>query len=307
LLPENATSRYYDALNFGIGYRGPIYSIQIRYERVAPEYQTLGAYYFTNDIRNITLVPSVKALKGLLSINGNIGIQKNNLDESRTTTTARLVTAVNAAYTPTPQWSTTLAYSNFSSYTNIRQRTDPFATQLLDTLNFYQVSQTLNGGVVHSLGSTQAPQSIMMNVSYQRASNNANAEIDSQSDFITGNIAYTYTVARRTTLATSLNGYHSAAVGTKTLYFGPAVSVNHNTESGIRTSLSAGYNTAKGKQSPPSVINSRLNCAYTPKKEKGGAQKHTFSLGLNFLQRLKAAATRSHSELTILGNYAYSF
>ena len=42
LLPQNATSRYFDALTASVGYQARNYGLQLRYERVAPEYQTLG-------------------------------------------------------------------------------------------------------------------------------------------------------------------------------------------------------------------------------------------------------------------------
>lgn len=120
LLPENSTNRYFDAINSSVGYNGNWYSIQLRYERVAPEYQTLGAYYFNNDLQNITIIPSLRALKNTLQLTGNAGFQRNNLDKARTSTTKRFVGAVNANYLPNQKWNLTLGFSNFSSFTNIK-------------------------------------------------------------------------------------------------------------------------------------------------------------------------------------------
>ncbi|HEY8934787.1 MAG TPA: hypothetical protein VIM65_06180, partial [Cyclobacteriaceae bacterium] len=126
LLPENATSRYYDALNASVGYQGNWYTLQFRYERTAPEYQTLGAYYFNNDMRNITVMPSLRLFKNRLNLNANVGFQENNLDKTRTSTTKRTVGAFNATYVPNEKWNFAANYSNFSSYTNVRPQIDPY-------------------------------------------------------------------------------------------------------------------------------------------------------------------------------------
>src|SRR5690606_2943659 len=144
MLPENSTSRYYDALNASLGYQGNWFSVQVKYERIAPEYQTLGAYFFNNDLRNITVAPSVRLFDNTLNLTANIGIQQNNLDDTRASTTERKVGSLSANYAPNERWNFVMDYSNFTSYTNIKPQPDPFFQNPLDTLNFFQVSQTLN-------------------------------------------------------------------------------------------------------------------------------------------------------------------
>jgi hypothetical protein len=313
LLPENATNRYYDALNASLSYQASWYSIQLKYERIAPEYQTLGAYYFNNDMRNITIGPTVRLFKNTLSVNGNIGFQENNLDESRESTTKRAVGSVTANYLPNEFWNFVVNYSNFSSFTNIRPQQDPFFRNTLDTLNFYQVSETTSGTIVRNLGSQQKPQSIMLNLSYQKANDNASYEGGSQkSDFISANASYSYSIVpSNTTFAIAGNFYTNNAAGIKTTYWGPTLSITRSFyEKTLRASLASSYNETGGSNIEVSpVLNNRLNFTYAPKpKEAGGNSPHNFSLGLNVLNRLKNIGEQpAYMEVTGTFNYTYTF
>lgn len=96
LLPANATTRYFDAFKGCIGYQGSWYGLQVNYERIAPEYQTLGAYYFNNDMENLTLAPTLRLLRNTFTLTANTGVKRNNLDKSRNATTKRFVGSLNA-------------------------------------------------------------------------------------------------------------------------------------------------------------------------------------------------------------------
>jgi hypothetical protein len=311
LLPENSTSRYFDALNASIGYQANFYTLQVRYERIAPEYQTLGAYFFNNDMRNITLVPSVKLLNGKLNIAANVGFQKNNLDDARGSTTERTVGSVNVNYTPTQQWGFAANYSNFSSYTNTRPRSDPFFQNNLDTLNFYQVSQTMTGSVIRTFGSKDQPQSLMVSGSYQKASEEASYEGgDNVSDFINMNASYSLSwMPSATTLAFSANAYTTNAAGTKSTFWGPTLSLTRSfLQKALRATFASTYNQSSGEAKSSPILNNRLSFGYTPKPKESKNQLHNFSLALNVLNRLKDTPQQAaFTEVTGTLNYGYTF
>lgn len=312
LLPANATSRYYDALNASVGYQGNWYTLQFRYERIAPEYQTLGAYYFNNDMRNITMVPSVRLFKNRLNLNANVGFQENNLDKTRTSTTKRTVGAFNATYIPNEKWNFAANYSNFSSYTNVRPQVDPFFRNTLDTLNFYQVSRTTTGTVMRNLGGQENPQSIMLTGSYQKASDVAQYEGGSQqSDFLTMNIAYSYSlVPSNLTLALAGNVYTNNAAGVKSTYWGPTVSATKSfMDKTLRGSLASSYNeTSDDNIQASPVLNTRLSFSFTPQVREGSNISHSFSLGTNVLNRLQSTDQQAaYTEVTGTFNYTFTF
>jgi hypothetical protein len=312
LLPENSTSRYYDALNASIGYQGNWYSLQIKYERVAPEYQTLGAYFFNNDMRNITLIPTVRLFKNSLTLSGNAGFQRNNLDDTKASTTKRFVGSVNANYLPNEKWNFTASYSNFSSYTNMKPQVDPNFQNNLDTLNFYQISETMMGTIMRNLGKKENPQTIMLNLSYQKASDQSSYEGGGQtSDFISTNVSYTYSfVPSSTTIAVSANVYSNNAAGISSTFYGPTASITKAfLEKTIRGSFATSYNKTSGDniQSSP-VLNNRISVSYSPKAKGDGASNHNFSLGINVLSRLESTEQQaSFTEFTGTLNYTYTF
>jgi hypothetical protein len=314
LLPENSTSRYYDALQANVGYQGNLYSLQLKYERIAPEYQTLGAYYFNNDLRNLTIAPSLRLFENKLNLVANVGLQRNNLDNEKTSTTERTVGSVNANYVPNEFWNFAANYSNFTSFTNVKPQPDPFFQNTpLDTLNFYQLSQTMSGNVMRNLGTKDKPQSIMLNVSYQKAGDKAlyaggNRQ---QSEFINLNVAYSYAIVpANASLSIAGNIYKNTASGIETTYWGPTVSITKALYAKrLRASLSSSYNETSGTVKTSPVLNDRLSLNYSPKpKEAGGMSRHSLALGINYSNRLKNTEQQSkYSELTGTFNYTYAF
>lgn len=313
LLPENATSRYFDALNGSVGYQGDWYTIQIKYERIAPEYQSLGAYYFNNDMRNITIAPSCRLFKNKMNLAANVGVQQNNLDHVKASTTKRTVGSFNVNYVPSERWNLAGNYSNFSTFTNIKPQPDPFFQNKLDTLNYYQLSQTMSGTAMRNLGSQQKPQSIMLNVSYLKANDQASYKgSGQQSDFISMNASYSYSIVpTNTTFAISANVYTNNAAGIKSNYWGPTLSLTKAFfEKTLRASLASSYNETSGNniQSSP-ILNNRLGFNYSPKAgESASRSQHALSLNLNVLNRLKGTEQQpSFTEFTATANYTYSF
>lgn len=314
LLPENSTNRYFDALNASVGYNGNWYSVQLKYERVAPEYQTLGAYFFNNDMRNITIAPTFRLFKNTVNVAANVGFQQNNLDDTRASSTERTVGSVNVNYAPNEFWNFAGTYSNFSSYTNSRPQADPYFQNNLDTLNFYQVSQTMNAAVLRNLGSKERPQSIMLNVSHQQANDEASYEGgDQHSRFISLNAAYSYAIVPSSTaISVAGNIYKNNAGGMETVYWGPTISLTRSFyEKTLRASLASTYNETSGSaeiQVSP-ILNNRLGMNYSPKpKEAGGRSQHNFALGVNVLNKLERIDEQAaYTEVTGTFNYTYSF
>jgi hypothetical protein len=287
--------------------------VQLKYERIAPEYQTLGAYYFNNDMRNITVTTNMRLLQNKMTFGSNIGIQQNNLDRSRTSTTRRTVGALTFQYTPNEKWNASGNYSNFLSYTNIRSQADPFYKNNLDTLNFYQVSRTTSGTITKTLGTKEKPQSIMLTASYQRASNKSAGEEGAQlSDFTSTNASYSYSIpASELTLSIAANVYSNNAAGISTNFFGPSLNTTKSfLKKTLRSSFATSYNKTTGNDIPTSPVwSNQLSFSYVPKKEKeDDSGSSSFSFSLNVLRKLKTIGEQpAFTELTGTFNYVYAF
>lgn len=226
LLPKRPNAKFYDAIKGSFGYNAKKYALQLQYERITPEYQTLGAYFFNNDLINYTIAPTFNLFKGKVNLGGNVGVQLNNLDKTKNSTTKRLVSAMNGSYTPNDKWNYTASYNNFTTFTNIRPQEDPFFQNQLDTLNFYQISNSINGSISHSFGSKNVKKTVNVNLAYQKASDQqpGTQQGIKISNVINGNLAYSQTIAKKSlSISGSANYSLSNAVNNKTVFLAQAL------------------------------------------------------------------------------------
>ncbi len=147
LLKLNSSTTYNKAFRLGFDYKGKGFTSGLEYNRVDPEYRTLGAYYFTNNLENITTKIATQLQKGKISINGSLGLQRDNVDKKRLQTLSRFVGMANIALQPSEKVTLNFSYSNFLSYSNLRSSFE-YLTQItpydaLDTLNFRQINQNI--------------------------------------------------------------------------------------------------------------------------------------------------------------------
>jgi hypothetical protein len=75
----------------GLAWQGKVQRWNLTYEYTDPEYRTLGAYYFNNDMENISVGGNVMALKGKLNLSGQAGLQRDNLDNRKNASMRRRV------------------------------------------------------------------------------------------------------------------------------------------------------------------------------------------------------------------------
>lgn len=305
LMPVNATSRYFDAVNAGAGYNGNKYSIRVRFEQIAPGYRTLGTYMFNSDIRSITIAPMVRAARNRIVLNLNAGFQENNLDHSRLTTSSRMVGAVNATIIPVERWNVVLHYSNFTSYTTSRPRPDPLRLQS-DSLTIYQVNRSASCSF--SRAATTGKSSVMLNVAYQQAMNHMMREGGKSTDVVTVNATYSASNAGAgLTWAVSGNYYITAAAGVETTSWGPTLNVNKTwLNKTIRCTWIGSYNQLSGPTPSQPVLTNRATLSYTPPPGGGKAYgPHQFTAGFNLLKKLKGQSEQAMASVTI--SYQYQF
>lgn len=115
LIPLNGTSEYYIAYSGGLGYKEKNFSLKATYRYVDPEFRSMGAYYFQNDIKNLTVSPTVNALNGRLRLMASIGIQDDNTKKQKQATTRRVIGLTNLSWDINEKLGLDASYTNFSS------------------------------------------------------------------------------------------------------------------------------------------------------------------------------------------------
>ena len=309
LLDENISTNYYNALNASFNYPAGNGTLGVGYERIDPNYKTLGAYFFNNDLENITVNASQTLFENKLNLSVNAGLQQDNLDKAKTSDQQRIVSAVNANYTASERLSMNASYSNFQSFTNIRDQFD-YINQVgdfdnVDTLNYRQIAQNANLGANLIVKKTETKQhSANLNLVYQNSNNLQEGETieGGESKFYNGMAGYTMGYpeqALNVSLAANVS-YNTIAEGDN-MTLGPTLSIGKQFfDKQLRTNFSSSYNTsfANGEQQND-VLNFRLGSSYV------WMEKH--NLNLNFLMLFRNSQLNTGRDLTITFGYSYAF
>ncbi len=312
LYTPRTSSSFYNALKSGINYTADFYTLGVGYERIDPGYKTLGAYFFNNDLENITVNATLATLQGKLNFGANVGSQRNNLADDKISTMRRLVSSFNVGLAPSEKINISASYSNFQSFTNIRSQfvdinqLTPYDN--LDTLNFTQLSQNASLNVNYVLTSSKTKrQFINGNFSVQDAADKQ-GEIaqGSGSQFYLANLAHTINfVPTNFTLSTSFNYNQNKSTMGSTVTMGPTVAISKSLlEKKLRTTLSASWNETRSSGAKLNeVVNIRATGGYSIKK------KHNINLSVIGVKRsvFKEQGTSSFEELTGTLGYAYNF
>ena len=311
---EKLTTSYYDAFNIKFNYAVGTGSIGAGYERIDPDYKTLGAYYFNNDLENITVNASQTIFNGKLGIAVNAGLQRDNLDKTKSNDLKRVVSAVNLNLTASDKTTVTASFSNFQSFTNIRSQFDYIneITQFdnIDTLNFKQQSKNATLSVAHILSNKKDKrQNINLNLSFQevvdiqeQAFTNIENTINNSNLF---NSSASYTLAfpqKALSFSAAVNATLSTTQDINSVAVGPTLVVSKQFfEKQLRTTLSSSYNTNSTdgiKQND--ILNFRFNAGYRL------LEKHQLNLSVLSLFRKNVSSIKSNDFTVTLG-YNYSF
>lgn len=306
----NGSTAYYNAFKAGMNYTYKKSTLGVGYERVDPGYQTLGAYYFNSDLENITVNMSQVFLKDKMNLAVNVGFQRDDLDNSKASGTRRFVGSANIGYNPNKKIQTTLSYSNFQTYMNMRPQFDQInqASQFqnIDTLNYVQISQNANANINWlTKKNEKQTQSLNLNMSFQDASDQQGGVVanGNASQFYNLAAAYSLVLIKQgmgVTLA--YNTSYNTIGKNDFLTMGPTLSVNAKLlKKTLTTSFSTSYNLSNSlgvRQS--SVLNVRANASYVLMK------KHNLNFSLMNQNRNMQAKGKTSDLTTTLG-YGYSF
>lgn len=314
VLNSNSSTTLYTAYKSNLAYSGKRYTVGIGYERISPEYKTLGAYYFANDFENVTINVSTKLFKDKLSLSTTTGIQHDDLKKDKQSATSRFVGSLNMAYQFNKKLNINTTYSSFQSFVNIRSSFNqvnaltPYDN--LDTLNYTQISQNISVNANYILSQSKE-QSRVLNTNFSlmtSADKQGGITQNSGGDFYNLNASYSISyIPKNVSINYSLNLSTSEGGSMQSTTIGPTVGVNKSffdkkLRSGISTSWNGSFDS--GKQNS-SVFNFRVNNSYVVKK------KHNLNLSMVALSRKNknrsSAARKNFNDLTTTLGYNYTF
>ncbi|HEY9006695.1 MAG TPA: hypothetical protein VIM75_11205 [Ohtaekwangia sp.] len=310
LYTPRLSSSYYKAFKTSLNYQQDAYSFGVGYERIDPQYRTLGAYYFNNDLESITANGAASLWQGKMNVAVSAGTQRDNLDRSKVSTMRRMVGSLNVNYVPSQKLNVSASYSNFQTYTNIRSQfvninqLTPYDN--LDTLNYTQISQSITATTTYALSNTkERRQSLNLNVNVQDAADKqGQVTQNSGSKFYNVNAGYMYNVVPQNltiSVAFNANINDNPAVTTRTL--GPTATISKLFfDRKLRASVSSSYNnTYTNSERVSTILNGRINGSYTIQK------KHNLNLSMVAVNRKSTSETSAKSFTEFTGTLGYSY
>jgi len=311
MLGKKGNDRFVDAINAEFGYQDKLWGLSMCYERVSPYYQTLGGYYFTDDKEDYSLAPYVHLFSGKLNVSGKIGFEFNNLNNIKSNETKRVIGSANVAYNSGKSWNVSAAYSNFSTYTKFKQTAYPYYVDNLDTLNYYQVSQSLSAMGCYNFGDKDRSQGIALTCNYQFANMEAGNVQTSKQNVLSSSLNFNQNfVPQKMGWGSFFSINYADASVMKSLYWGPGVNVNKTSKSdAVNVSASCAFNVNDLNGSRYSaILNSGGNVQWNLKgiDPKFGTHSVTGSVGLtNWLKNQNS--DRKNFEFLATLNYSVSF
>ncbi len=316
LLPLNASTTYSKAIRLGMDYKGKGFTSGVEYNRVDPEYRTLGAYYFNNNLENITAKVATQIKKGKVSINGNVGLQRDNLNKDKLQTLSRFVGMANVALQPSEKTSLNFSYSNFLSYSNLRSSFE-YLTQItpydaLDTLNFRQINQNITAMMNFALpsASEDISKNLAINLIYQNGNDQQGGQDNSVKLYnLSANYGYGIK-SQKLNLAGAMNVSKNEVASFNDLMWGPSLTLSKEFKNNLSSMMGFMYSSsmAQGK-AVNTILSGRLGLSYAIQK------KHNLTLNIIYLDKQSFSDNRrpqgysppSFQELTATLAYAYRF
>lgn len=118
-------------------YKTNKFSTSLKYKRVDPGYQSMGTYYFLNDLEQYLAGISISALKSTLKIRTSIGFQSDNVRKNKASKTSRKIGNLALSFQPSQKFGVNIQYSNFGISQN------PLLTSISDTTLLRNITQSV--------------------------------------------------------------------------------------------------------------------------------------------------------------------
>lgn len=259
----NGTSQLFTALNVGMGYAERYYRLKVNYQRVEPNFRSMGAYYFSNDLEAYTINPTFSLPSGKLRGNVSIGIQRDNIKDQKEATNKRFVGTANMAAQVTERLGLDFNYSNFSN--NQTPKTLSFA----DSMKIVQTTQVFSIMPRYIITMPKLTHMVMVsaNLSGMKDFNGYFGAEGAQRNINTNQYLLSYTVsipAKRVSIFTNVNYTELTHSQMRDTYQGVSLGANYATvnskgQVGLNGSVMQGHAQASGKSL---IINASLNGTY---------------------------------------------
>lgn len=303
---------YHHAFKADLAYSFLGNTIGIGYERISPDYETLGAYYFNNDYENLKVNYSRNFFENKMSIALSGGVQRDDLSRQKQEKNKRFVGSANINFTPSEKFSASVSLSSYQAHRNIKSSFDyinertPYEN--LDTLRFTQLNNSIDMNLNwRLLNNDTQTHNLSANVSYQEAA-------DQQGQYIIpGNLTRFLNLGANYgidftpldfSMTAGVNVSNNYASRKNVLTLGPTLTCTKRLlKQALTTGLTLSMNqTQEEGRNLATIYNARWHASYRFLK------RHGLNASVAYQYRSLSEATLTNSSsLTSQISYSYSF
>lgn len=293
----NISSELLSAIRTSLHYKGKQFTTRLEYRRIDPNYRSMGAYFFNNDIEQVTLAPSLSVFKRKLSLRGSIGVQRDNLRETKKATTVRAISSLSASFNPVPAFGLDMNFSNYSN--NQRPGTLP----LIDSLRQYHTTANFSVSPRLMILKPKYQHLIFLMISRMELNDkNSSTALYTENRAVILNLNYHLNLVDQSlTLMAGL--HHNRLENSSALHRATGVSAgiaktmfDSKLQAGWNNSLIRNHTGQKGW-----TINSSVNTTYLLNKH------HSFRFSLYFIRAYYEDETLTPSFNEIKGDFGYVY
>ena len=310
---KTATENF-NAYKVGLDYKIQKTTLGTSFERVDPNYQTLGAYFFANDLQNIMVNVARPFFSDKLMLQMNVGIQKDNLDNKKVSTTNRLVGALNLSARFSEKLISNLSLTNQTTTTNANP--DQFAQinqvnpelNNVEQINYRQLSRSANINTNYNFEATKSnKKSLVFNYAFNQVANEQGGiiRVGQLSSFHNFSTNYSHLlIASKWAFNSSLN-YTLSTIGTdNAATYGTVLGINKKF---LKDKLMSQFSTAVNQSNSKNTTTQNLNFRLTSSYKLWDQHNFNFSASQIFSNSSGNNPRAGVNETTITFGYNYTF
>ena len=299
MLDINMTSTYYTAFKTSLAYKfTDKIGTALEYRRIDPEYQSLGAYFFNNDLELFTVNANAGLLKNKLMLRGSLGVQHDNLGKTKKFTSNRTVGSLAGTANFNQNWGVDVNYSNFST----NQRSGRSA--IIDSLKLFQVNHNFSVTPRFTKATSLHSHFVMLNFSQMKL-DDKNKTTASQTETATKVLTANYSLGLLKSRANLSLGLNYTTLENN-MYEGKTYGGSIGAaKSMVKDKLSLNWTNSlmlnKMSGNDGNTFTSYLSADFRP------YPKHVFNLGVNYISNSYSNTENSSSFNEIRGEIRYGY
>lgn len=298
-------STIYHAYNAALDYQLNNSTVGVAYKYLPPNYETLGGYYFSEDLQQITATFST-SIADRVSVSGDAGFSHDNVKHQKISTNKSIVYSINVSGNPFEKLNLSASFNNDQSYINIRNnyrqliQTSQFED--LDTNNYSQLNSTSTLSAAYTPGNSEnVSHSITADFTYQTTSENQRYDTLTAKARITNlNTGYSCSLTGIGITFSIRGGFNKSQTMAQTVnIYTLSAGVSQRFKNSLSLSSDATLAQTNYDTISSYIANIRMSAAYT------FFNNHNISLSGVYIHN--SVSTTLKNRFTINCNYSYTF